>query len=125
MVKKPKKPAAKKASGLASLRGRPPEDEYQDIPDYPPEAYTRRPGEPQSPLRLPRPVRLPRIGDPEDYRTERYGMRIHPDLRAELEALAREEGFRLSQWIERVLIDAVNRARGRDVLDRVGRRRTR
>lgn len=59
--------------------------------------------------------------DPADLRSDRLGLRIHPDLRTELEALAREDGLRLAHYTERALVDHVNRVRGGAVLDRIGR----
>jgi hypothetical protein len=43
-------------------------------------------------------------------------MRLHPDLRDEMTRLARMEGWKLAQWIEKSLIDAVNAANGREVI---------
>lgn len=59
--------------------------------------------------------------DPDDTRSDRLGLRIHPDLRFELEKLARGEGMRLSMIVERLLIDDVNRLAGRQLLDKLGR----
>ena len=122
MTNKPKTPSEpKKPGGLASLVNQ--RQSEEDIaPDYPEEAYTQIRTDPLAPRRgLPRPL-PPRLKDPEDLRTERYGLRLHPDLRLEMESLARAEGFKLSQWIERALVDTVNRVHGRHVLDRIGRR---
>jgi hypothetical protein len=59
--------------------------------------------------------------DPEDLRSARIGMRIHPDLRKELDRRAREEGLRLSMYIERILIDRINVDAGHPILDKIGR----
>lgn len=48
-------------------------------------------------------------------------MRLHPDLRSEMTRLARMQGWKMAQWIEKALIDAVNKENGRDVLDKIGR----
>jgi hypothetical protein len=48
-------------------------------------------------------------------------MRAHPDLVAELDIVARAEGYVRSVMIERVLIAYINHARGGDVLDAIGR----
>jgi hypothetical protein len=86
----------------------------------------------RGPVRIPAPP-LPQWGhrksgrqpleDPADARGARFGMRLHPDLRHELELIAREDGVKLSQTCEKTLIDFVNRRRARDVLDRIGRYR--
>jgi hypothetical protein len=114
MVKTKKTKKAPKPGGLASLpRVRPNED---DLEAWPVPAPHPRP---------PVPAR-PRVGgralqDPEDLRSERYGMRLHPDLRSEMTRLARMQGWKMAQWIEKSLIDAVNKENGRDVLDKIGR----
>ena len=46
---------------------------------------------------------------------------MHPDLRDETTRLARMQGWKMSQWIEKALVDAVNDENGRDVVDRIGR----
>jgi len=82
--------------------------------------YARTPGVPPRPIHpLLRPGR-PRI-DPDDLRTDRYGLRMHPDLRSEIDRLARADGMRLSQWLERLLVTEVNRRSGVEVLDWIGR----
>ena len=60
--------------------------------------------------------------DPLDVRTDRLGLRCHPDLREEVERAARDDGMRISMWMERALIQAVNDRRGHKVLDLIGRR---
>lgn len=60
-------------------------------------------------------------GDPQDIRTERIAIRVHPDLLFELNVLARYEGVTRSVLIERLLIRLVNDHFGRTVVDRVGR----
>jgi hypothetical protein len=60
--------------------------------------------------------------DPLDVRTDRLGFRCHPDLRVEVERAARDDGMRISMWMERALIQAVNDRRGHKVLDLIGRR---
>jgi hypothetical protein len=59
--------------------------------------------------------------DPADVRSERIGVRIHPDLRGEMNRLARIDGLRLSMFIERSLIKVVNERSGAEVLDLIGR----
>jgi hypothetical protein len=61
------------------------------------------------------------IGDEADKRTERIAIRAHPDLVAELNVVARAQGFVRSVLIERTLIDLVNRHYGRQVVDAIGR----
>jgi len=60
--------------------------------------------------------------DPLDVRTDRLGFRCHPNLREEVERAARDDGMRISMWMERALIQAVNDRRGHKVLDLIGRR---
>jgi hypothetical protein len=59
--------------------------------------------------------------DPDDLRSDRLGLRIHPDLRAELDRVARMDGMRLSMWVERALVKAVNERTGGEILDLIGR----
>jgi hypothetical protein len=61
------------------------------------------------------------VGDAADKRTERIAIRAHPDLVAELNVVARAQGFVRSVLIERTLIDLVNRHYGRQVVDAIGR----
>jgi hypothetical protein len=60
-------------------------------------------------------------GDPEDIRTERIAIRVHPDLLFELNVLSRHEGVTRSVLIERLLIRLVNDHFSRTVVDKVGR----
>jgi hypothetical protein len=60
-------------------------------------------------------------GDPEDIRTERIALRVHPDLLFELNVLSRYEGVTRSVLIERLLIRLVNDHFARTVIDKVGR----
>lgn len=123
MVKRGKTTSAKPAKrGLASLSGER-QDEKEYIDNSPPRSGIAPPGfKPRVP---PRPER-PRVGglalqDPADLRSERYGMRLHPDLRFEMTRLARQRGWKLAQWIEKALIEAVNAQCGFEKLDMIGR----
>ena len=60
-------------------------------------------------------------GDPDDIRTERIALRVHPDLLFELNVLSRHEGVTRSVLIERLLIRLVNDHFSRTVVDKVGR----
>lgn len=119
MVKKSKTPNR----GLATLRGSRGDPVYVD--DGADETTrTRPPGRRLSPP--PRPTTGKHLGgrpqiDPADLRSERYGMRLHPDLRTEVERLARHDGIKMAAWIEGKMIDAVNAATGSEILDRIGR----
>ena len=130
MVKRPKtkKP---KAGGLAALAKLPRQNEDEiDFPDpwaspgarMPP----RPPGwKPRLPAPLPPQLR-PRVGgrplqDPKDKREARYAMRMHENLMDEIVRNARRRGWKASQWIEKVLIDAVNNEAGSPVVDAIGR----
>lgn len=120
MVKKMKRPHR----GLASLRGDRGDPVYVDGPNESSVIRSeggrklRPPARPVIPGRHPggRP-----LIDPADLRSERYGMRLHPDLRDEVERLARLDGLKMAGWIERSMIEAVNKARGSEVLDKIGR----
>jgi hypothetical protein len=48
---------------------------------------------------------------------------MHPDLRDEIERLARLDGLRLSTWLEKLMVREVNARAGRDVVDAIGRRK--
>jgi len=115
MVKRPTTPP----KGLAAMR----RDRQRD-PDHvePGPGVRRVPPRPDYPN--PRKPGGQPLADPLDARQSRLGMRLHEDLRRELELLAREDGLRLSTFVEKVLIDGVNRRRGRDILDRLGRYRS-
>jgi hypothetical protein len=60
-------------------------------------------------------------GDPDDLRTERIAIRVHPDLIFELNVLARADGVTRSVLVERLLIRLVNDHYRRSVVDQVGR----
>jgi hypothetical protein len=60
-------------------------------------------------------------GDPDDLRTERLAIRMHPDLVFELNVLARLEGVTRSVLVERLLIRLVNDHYHRTIVDQVGR----
>ena len=127
MVKR-RKTTPTKGARLAALKRaqpRPPADDEGPDQHWDP----HRPIGPDWKPRVPaRPLPRPRVGgppaqDPGDIRSDRYAMRMHPHLRAELVSLARQRGWKASQWIEKALIDAVNRERGSEVLDQIGRYR--
>jgi hypothetical protein len=119
MVKLAKTRTSPKLKGLAALpRTR---DDYWETHDAPPTTTGENARPPARPM--PRPFRVGGgpLQDPNDLRSERYAMRLHPDLRDEMTRLARMEGWKLSQWIEKSLVDATNAANGRVVVDRIGR----
>lgn len=61
---------------------------------------------------------------PEDLRTERTAMRMHPNLLYELNVATREAGLNRSLFIESVLIAHINAriaARGGRLLDAIGK----
>jgi hypothetical protein len=60
-------------------------------------------------------------GDPDDLRTERIAIRVHPDLIFELNVLARLDGVTRSVLVERLLIRLVNDHYRRTIIDQVGR----
>lgn len=60
-------------------------------------------------------------GDPDDVRTERIALRLHPNLVVEMNVLARLEGISRSVLIEKMLLRLVNDHYNRTVVDRVGR----
>jgi hypothetical protein len=59
--------------------------------------------------------------DPDDLRTERLAIRVHPDLVTELNALARIEGVSRSVMVERLLIRLVNDHHRATIVDAIGR----
>jgi hypothetical protein len=59
-------------------------------------------------------------GDPDDLRSERLTLRIHPDLMSVLVQRAREAGLTRSLYVERILIEHTNRVEGAS-LDMIGR----
>jgi hypothetical protein len=62
--------------------------------------------------------------DPDDVRSERTAMRMHPDLQYELSAAAREAGMTRSLFIERILLAHINQRlnnRGERMLDGIGK----
>jgi hypothetical protein len=69
----------------------------------------------------PREHRRPRI-DPEDMRTVRFSLRLHPDMFDCLSGLARRLGLNRSVCAQHILISAINSEAGYDVLDMVGRK---
>lgn len=140
MVKRAKTPKRKKVTPLAELaRRRPPEEapepNYPEEDEYDPSVYPGRtieplpkgwrpriPGELPPQLR----VRLHRVGgaplqDPLDKREARYALRLHQDLMAEVAAMARARGWKVSQLIEKTLIDLVNSDRKTPIVDQIGR----
>jgi hypothetical protein len=122
MVKPTKTRKSRKKTGLAALpRIR---ENLEDFDPIPPTSGRRVGPPPRVPARpMPRPFRVGGgpLQDPADLRSERYAMRLHPDLRDEMTRLARMEGWKLSQWIEKALVDATNVANGKAVVDRIGR----
>jgi hypothetical protein len=63
-------------------------------------------------------------GDPDDVRSERTAMRMHPDLLREINIAAREAGKNRSLFTEWVLISWINNrllARGERPLDAIGK----
>lgn len=111
-----------KPGGLAALKRsqrRPSDDDFEPV-HYDPHRVVPPGWKPHVPPRAAR-VGGPPLQDPNDRRSERYAMRLHPDLRAEIATLARGRGWKVSQWIEKALIDAVNGERGGEVLDQIGR----
>ncbi|MBX9826535.1 MAG: hypothetical protein K2Y27_16290 [Xanthobacteraceae bacterium] len=134
MVKRAKTKKPKKAGGLAELVKLPRqrEDEFDvEYPDpwAPPGKLLppRPPGwRPRLPGPLPPQLRPHRVGgrplqDPNDKRNARFAMRMHDDLMAEAQRNARRRGWKVSQYFEKVLIDAVNADAGTPVVDAIGR----
>jgi hypothetical protein len=122
MVKKTKTPPKR---GLASLRGDRGDPPDADGPDefsrFSLGKRTKPPRPPERPIIPGRHAGGRPLIDPDDLRSERYGMRMHPDLRAEVERLARLDGLKMAGWIERAMIDMVNKACGSEILDKIGR----
>jgi len=61
---------------------------------------------------------------PEDVRSERTALRIHPDLQHELKVAARDRGMTRSLYCEQILLAAVNQRlwqRGERMLDGIGK----
>lgn len=59
---------------------------------------------------------------PDDAKTDRLMMRIHPDLMEVLSERARERGINRSQYIEKILIGWVNLDPRNMQLDQIGKR---
>jgi hypothetical protein len=59
--------------------------------------------------------------DPDSLRTERLVIRIHPDLMNRLTEISKRNGITRSLLVERALIELVNLATGKPVLDLNGR----
>jgi hypothetical protein len=62
--------------------------------------------------------------NPDDVRSERTAMRMHPDLQHELSVAAREAGMTRSLFIERLLLSHINQRlnnRGERMLDGIGK----
>jgi hypothetical protein len=69
-----------------------------------------------------RPRRKPgKPANPDDVRTERLSMRVHPDLAAILTARARERGITRSQYIEQLLVGWVKIDPRNPKIDAIGR----
>src|ERR1700681_4607533 len=62
-----------------------------------------------------------RPGPPEDVRTERLVVRMHPDLVESLTERAKVYGVSRSQYVERILIGYLNMQEGQKPLDGIGR----
>ena len=60
--------------------------------------------------------------DPEDLKTVRISIRLHPDMFDALAVLARRAGLNRSVAAQRILIAAINADAGYDLLDAIGRR---
>ncbi len=60
-------------------------------------------------------------GDPDDVRTERIAIRVHPNLLFELNVISRVEGVTRSVLVERMLIRLVNDHHRRTLMDSIGR----
>ncbi|MBX9847409.1 MAG: hypothetical protein K2Z80_37085 [Xanthobacteraceae bacterium] len=138
MVKraKTKKPARKKAGGLAALAKLPRQDEneFEAYPDpWAPPGKGPPPRPPGWKSRLPGPLppnlRPHRIGgaplqDPEDRRDAHFAMRMHENLMEALRRNSRRRGWKVSQYVEKILIDAVNAEAGSPIVDAVRRYRS-
>jgi hypothetical protein len=81
----------------------------RDLPDW------RGPGEEPGGGR-------PRRPD-DQIKASRYGLRLHADLRKELDRLAHHDGLLLSVWLQRLLVETVNSRYRHEVLDWFGRYR--
>jgi hypothetical protein len=62
-----------------------------------------------------------RPGNPEDVRTERLVVRMHPDMFESLTDRAKVYGVSRSQYVERILIGYLNAQEGQRTLDLTGR----
>jgi hypothetical protein len=62
-----------------------------------------------------------RPGPPEDVRTERLVVRMHPDLVESLTERAKVYGVSRSTYVERILIGYLNMQEGQKPLDGIGR----
>src|SRR5664279_1696070 len=95
MVKRVKRRPSPKLKGLAALPRRRGDDYWatHELVQMPAGKNARPPA---------RPFRVGGgpLQDPADLRSERYAMRMHPDLRDEMTRLARMQGWKMSQWIE-------------------------
>jgi hypothetical protein len=60
-------------------------------------------------------------GPKEDLRSHRIAFRIHPDLTAEMNRIARINGEVRTAWIERMMISVINNSYGYNKLDAIGR----
>ena len=121
MVKR-RKTAKAKPSGLASLpQGRQDERRFDD--DFDPDLGHRRTGPGGATLRVPRMYRVggAPLQDPKDKRLARFAMRMHPDLIDSVAQLARSKGWKVSQLVEKTLIDLVNGESKRPIVDQIGR----
>ncbi len=118
MVKRAKKPRqAKKPRGLDTIKSAPgdlldagPEGEDEFAPvrrAFAPDWRTRETGYPRRP--------------DDEVKGSRYGLRLHVDLRTELDRLAARDGLLLSVWLQHQLVRLVNDRYGHEVLNLFGR----
>lgn len=65
----------------------------------------------------------PRLPD-DDIKSVRYAIRMHADLKREIEGLARADGLLLSVWLNHLLVRTVNERHRHEVLDLFGKYRS-
>ena len=66
-------------------------------------------------------VGRPNLSDANDYKSEKFTFRLHPDLRRELAREARERGDTVARVVELTLIAMINR-HGSPIFDAIGRK---
>lgn len=117
MVKRAKKPAPKRKLTLDDMHER-------EVPTLHPddEAELRALGQQFAAWRAPGNPGGGRPRKPDrEIKGARYGLRLHADLRRELDHLANADGLLLSVWIQHLLVRAVNDRYSHAVLDKFGR----